>query len=544
MRVVARSAVVAAGALISGALAALPAAPVGAATSGPALHVDVTAGRHRISPDIYGMNFAPPALARELGLTSDRWGGNSASRYNYRNNTTNTGMDWYFENVHEDTSLSDFVSRALARGRQPVVTVPMTGWVAKSSPSSHPFACAFKVSVYGPQQSTDPWDSDCGNGVSGVTGQPVTGNDPQDTSVAAGASFVTAMVKSLVAQFGHARAGGVRTYELDNEPSLWDSTHRDVHPSALTYAELWSKSRTTAAAVKAGDTSAAVSGPGDWGWCAYFFSAADSCSDGSDRKAHGDLPLAAWYLKQFAAYDKAHHQRLLDYFDEHFYPQENGVALSSAGDASTQALRLRSTRALWDPHYTDESWTSDLGLGPVRLIPRMRGWRTHYYPGTKLSISEYNWGGLESMNGALAQADVLGLFGRERLDRAQLWAPPSYGQPGAFAFRIYRDYDGNHHRFGDIGVSATSADQGRLAVYAAQRSRDGATTIVVINKTSSALRSPLSLRGVASPRAQVYTYSTADLGHIVRHASVAVSGHTLTRTYAANSITLLVLPKP
>jgi len=29
------------------------------------------------------------------------------------------------------------------------------------------------------------------------------------------------------------------------------------------------------------------------------------------------------------------------------------VSLAPAGDASTQALRLRTTRSLWDPTYTD-----------------------------------------------------------------------------------------------------------------------------------------------------------------------------------------------
>ena len=26
-------------------------------------------------------------------------------------------------------------------------------------------------------------------------------------------------------------------YQLDNEPALWNSTHRDVHPAAVTYDE-------------------------------------------------------------------------------------------------------------------------------------------------------------------------------------------------------------------------------------------------------------------------------------------------------------------
>lgn len=514
-----------------------------AATSGPPLSVNVSAGRHHINPDIYGMNFADPTLARELHLTADRWGGNATSRYNFRNNTTNLAADWYFENTQPDVSLNKLVKRDLSHHVQPLVTVPMTGWVAKKSPTSHPFFCGFKVSKYGSQQDTDSYDPDCGNGVKPGGGN-VTGNNPLDTSVKAGPDFVKAMVRHLVETFGRAKKGGVSTYELDNEPALWSSTHRDVHPKAVTYAELWSRSKATATAVKQADPSAAVAGPSDWGWCAYFFSPADpdGCSPGSDRKSHGNLPIAAWYLKKFAAQQKQTGHRLLNVFDEHFYPQENGVSLSPAGDAATQALRLRSTRALWDPSYTDESWTNDLGLGPVKLIPRMRAWVKKYYPGTKLSISEYNWGGLESVNGALAQADVLGVFGRERLERAMLWSPPASGEPGAFAFRMYRDYDGAGARFGDVGVQASSADQDSLAVYAAQRSSDHATTVMVINKATQALTSTMTLHGTTASSAEVFTYSAADLHHIVAGPAATVLGGQLSHTYPASSITLFVLP--
>jgi glycosyl hydrolase family 44 len=516
-----------------------------AAGAGPALTVDLTAGRHRISPDIYGMNFAPTKLAKSVRLTSDRWGGNATSRYNYRNHTRNTANDYYFENIVEPKSgwLETFVRHDLAHRTQPVVTVPMIGWVAKRSPSAHPFACGFRTGKYGAQQSTDPYDPRCGNGVK-VNGELITGNAPHDTSVAAGPTFVRQMVAHLVRVFGHASHGGVPTYALDNEPSLWSSTHRDVHPRQLTYDELWSKSRRTALAIKAADPRAKVEGPGDWGWCAYFFSAADpsGCSIGTDRKAHGNLPAAAWYLKRFGAYRHKHHKRLLDYFDEHFYPQEIGVALSPAGDAHTQALRLRSTRTLWDPHYRDESWTSDLGLGPVRLIPRMRHWRDRYAPGTKLAIGEYNWGALDSINGALAEADVLGIFGRERLDRALLWSPPAASEPGAFAFRLYRNYDGRGHRFGDVGVRAHSAKQGQLSIYAAQRTSDHAATVIVINKTGHALTSRLTLAHSTATAAQVWTYDGSHPGKIRHRRSVALSGSVLRHTYPASSITLFVLP--
>lgn len=72
-----------------------------AADAGPALRVDVSAARHKISPYIYGINFAEEALAKELRLPVRRWGGNSTTRYNWKINMANRASDWYFENLPE-----------------------------------------------------------------------------------------------------------------------------------------------------------------------------------------------------------------------------------------------------------------------------------------------------------------------------------------------------------------------------------------------------------------------------------------------------------
>jgi hypothetical protein len=393
------------------------------------------------------------------------------------------------------------------------------------------------------QNSFDPYDSNCGNGVNGSSDLKAR---PSTTSDAVGPRFDKQMVRQLVAAYGRAAHGGVRLYELDNEPDLWNSTHRDVHPRPLSESELWSKSKATAAAVKTADPTAGVIGPSDWGWCAYYYSAKDNCGASTqDRDAHGGLPFGAWYLKQFARAQRSSGTRLLDYFDEHFYPQEPGVALSPAGDAATQALRLRSTRALWDPRYVDESWISQADGGkPLAWIRTMRAWVKKYYPGTKTGISEYNWGALGSMNGALAQADVLGIFGRERLGLATLWGPAKARDPWAYAFRMYRNYDGHGGQFGDASVRAVSSNQGRLAVYAATRRSDGALTMMVINKSGSSIRSSIRLRHFAGRgQARVFRYSAAHLHRIVRGGAVEVTRARLTTTYPASSITLLVLPR-
>lgn len=521
--------------LVSGGPAPTPTSPP--SSTGPALQVNATAGQHPISPYIYGMNFADEALADDLNLPVRRWGGNSTSRYNWQNDFSNTGSDWYYENIHQGNNAADqFVTQDRRTGGKSLLTLPLIGWVSKDSPTNHPFACGFKVSKYGSQQSVDSWDTDCGNGIAG-NGNEITGNDPLDTSMAITPAFVSGWVNHLVTTFGTAANGGVMFYDLDNEPMLWNSTHRDVHPAAAAYDELRDKTIAYAAAVKAADPSAKTLGPVTWGWCAYFYSALDGCDPGSDYAAHGNTAFTPWYLAQMHAYEQQHGVRILDYLDLHIYPQVDGVYSDSQGNASVQAARLRSTRQLWDTTYVHEGWIGQ----PVYLIPRMKQWVNDNYPGTKLAISEYNWGAHGYMNGALAQADILGIFGREGLDLATLWGPPSINQPAAFAFRMYRNYDGQGSVFGETSIQAASANQEKLAIYAARRN-DGKLTVMVINKTAQPLISTLTLTGFTSAaHAQVYRYGPTNLSAIVHQADQLVTATGFTATYPENSITLIVL---
>lgn len=146
--------------------------------------------------------------------------------------------------------------------------------------------------------------------------------------------------------------------------------------------------------------------------------------------------------------------RILDYLDIHYYPQANGVALSNDESASTSALRLRSLRGLYDRTYTDESWIGQ----PVNLIPRMKQWIAQNYPGTKLAITEYNWGNDDGPSSALAQAEALAIFGREGVDIANRWVAPAEHSRVEDAFALYLSYDGQGAKVGNESVSATSSD--------------------------------------------------------------------------------------
>jgi hypothetical protein len=595
-----------------------------AAAAGPALTVDTTSQTHAISPYIYGMNAylldgtnADAAAAAPANISIDRWGGDSTERYNYQLDVTNSIADYYFENtpgtggdgwlaVPGVSAFDALVKSNSSKGIKTLGTVPVLGWVAKDSTS-----CGFPQSTYPNQVSFAP--NGCGDGlypkgVSNCTnssGCTITGNNPGLTSIPApapappAASAVNAAwaqstwaggwATALVNQFGPGNPSGgngkgVAIYDLDNEPSWWDSNDVDVHPLPFTYDEVTNGGIGTALAIKTADPTAEVSGPVmDW-WWGYFYSKKDiesgwtagggPCyepwSNPVDRKAHNGIPFIEYYLQQMAQAETTYGMRLLDYLDLHTYlaATYNGqsVALTTAGDTGVQQARLNSTRAFWDPAYTDPNYTqpnyiTDANytascsppLQAPQLIPMMKTWVGNDYPGTKLAIDEYNWGGMESINGAVAEADVLGIFGREGLDVGTMWPTdhPSGQIPGMMAFAMYRNYDGNNSTFGNQALASTSANQGQLSVYGALRTSDNSYTIVVLNKTFGDLTSTVSLahyNAAANEIAKVYLYSNANLSSIVAQTPIAVTApgsgttSTITTTFPAQSITLLVVP--
>jgi len=539
----------------------------------PGIAVEVSNQTHPINPYIYGMNAyqLDPNEAKAVRLSLDRWGGDAATSYNYLLDTDNSASDYYFENFPgsatnypQNSEFNTQVVADAANGTKTLGTVPLTGWTPLRNN-----ACSYSVAKYGAQKATDPYKPDCGNGIL-LSGAQIV-NDPTDTYSHIDQTFTAGWVNFLAGKFGTAASGGVAIYDLDNEPEWWDGVHSDIHPKPFTYDELTTKGLAYAKAIKDNDPTAEVSGPVISFWMDFFYSKKDIetgwgtgpcyCANGNptDRMAHSNIPFIEYYLQQFKAYDDANHVRLLDYVDLHTYFAANNGGFSTAGDTSAQAARLNSTRVFWDPTYTDPNYTdpdnrtSSAQPVPPNLIHRMQAWVAADYPGTKTAITEYNWGGQEHINGALAQADILGIFGSYGLDLGTLWGPPNpvTQVPGLMAFEIFRNYDGSGSQFGDISLAASSLDQGKLAVYAALRSSDNAVTVVVLNKTYGDFTGPLNLASlVPNGNAKAYLYSNANLAAIVAQPDLPVTRptgssniSTITTTFPAQSITLFVIPQ-
>lgn len=507
--------------------------------------VDANANRHPIDPRVYGLAYGTTTQLSDLNVPLNRYGGNNASRYNWQLNADNRDQDWYFESIGDSSSVAGergdtFISNTQAAGARAMITLPMLDWVAKLGANRSKLA-SFSQAKYGAQTGNDAqWFPDAGNGILKSTGQYVTGNDPNDANTGNNSTLQQQWVQAIVNKWGLASGAAPRYYILDNEHSIWHSTHRDVHPTGATMDEVLSRVLDYAAQVRAADPSALIVGPEEWGWSGYFYSGYDQ-QYGSlhgwsylpDRTNHGGADYLPWLLGQL----KLDGRHLLDVFTVHYYPQ--GGEFGNDTSTSTQLLRNKSTRSLWDPNYIDQSWIND----KVMLIPRLRNWvNTYYVSGTPIGITEYNWGAESHINGATTQADILGIFGRESLDLAARWTTPDASTPTYKAIKMYRNYDGNKSAFGETSVSATGPNPDNVSVFAAQRSSDGALTVVVISKYLSG-NTPVSIalnNFSAAGTAQVYQLTAANA--ITRLSDLTLSGTTVAFTAPPQSITTLVLP--
>ncbi|MDP9002975.1 MAG: glycoside hydrolase family 44 protein [Myxococcota bacterium] len=460
--------------------AAIPIAPI----DGGILTVDVDAMKaiEAISPYVYGVN---AQSTDGLAVTVRRMGGNRQTAYNWEINASNAGSDYRhvsddwpcsvlgYRNCNEPgAQVVDFALENKSLGAETLATIPLVDYVAadKHHDVSEPEKAPSKRWIRsfarkdGPYVSTPALDD--------------------------GAVYEDEFVNFLVHKLGTAAHGGIAFYSLDNEPALWPSTHPRVHPEKTTYQEMLSRSEATASAITTIDPTALVLGGVMYGW-SEFLSLQDA-PDSKETNARYDT-YVDYFLASMKTLEQKHHRRLVHVLDVHWYPEAKGTKRVTEDDVSPRTVdaRLQAPRALWDPTYREKSWIDDSWGKPIRLIPWLREKIAKRYPGTKVSMTEYNFGAGGHISGGLAQVDVLGALGREGVFVANYWGQgagngslPAYV---AAAFKLYRNYDGKGGTFGDTAVAATVADPVRASVYAATDSkRHNVLTVVVINKDQRA----------------------------------------------------------
>ena len=454
-----------------------------------AITIDTTQNRAAISPYVYGTN--QDVLGGER-FTARRQGGNRFTGYNWENNASNAGNDWFNQNddylcgvyglsgaqcAQPGTVLRSFVDKCNAAGEYQVLTLPMAGYVAADKDGTSVAAGETAPSARFKQ-------------VVNKKGSAFTlAPDSADAYV-----YVDEEINFLINYYGYStNTTGVKGYLFDNEPDLWSGTHSRIHPAAATCVELISVTTNLAKTVKDMDASAETYGYVSYGFTGFmnFQNAPDWGSEGV-----GYDWFVSYYLEKMKAASAADNRRLLDVLDLHFYSEARstdaapndfritGEEQSAGYDSSLRNLvyqRVNAPRTLWDAAWQENSWIAAYYSSYLPLIPKIKSSITAHYPGTKIGFTEYSYGGGDHVSGGVAEADALGIFGKYGVYFASLWLQG--GTPYiSSAFKIFRNYDNASGEFGNTSIKADSASSS-VSVYASiVNSDDSRLHVVLINK--------------------------------------------------------------
>lgn len=445
------------------------------------LQISTALERKAISPLIYGTNDNYPHAA------SKRLGGNRITNYNWENNASNAGRDWYHESdnyvpweqgVPENNynipgaALKSFQSRSVAQGAYSLVTLPMAKYVTKD-----------KNGAVTPQQAapSSRWLN--------VIHRKPTAKLPLSLTPDQKDSYMYTQeeINFLLQNFGKSNTKkGIKGYALDNEPGLWfDSHSRMWGPDHVSVKYLMQQSFELAELIKEMDPTAEVYGPASWG--VSEFENLQFAPDWDEQKG----PYSTFidlYLARMKKRGDSLKKRLLDVLDLHWYPQTNNSGadpFSDRSDYASNAARMAMTRSLWDPSYIEDTW---IGEDPYKVeqflpfIPKIKQHISTYYPGTKLAITEYSYMGTGHASGGIAQADALGIFGKQGLYLATYWgAVTGYVKSG---FDLYRNYDGKGGKFGDVSVKSATNNIALSSIHAAiEGNSDNKLHVIAMNKS-------------------------------------------------------------
>ncbi len=458
--------------------------------------IDLTKNVRTISPLIYGSN--SEELTQADGITFRRSGGNRLTGYNWENNASNAGTDWF--NTSDSflgggnvpgKAITDFHDKSLASGAMSIITLPAAGYVAKD-----------KKGVVD-SEATAPssrWAKLVYEKGSAFSLTPDTTDDEVYTD-----EFVHFMVKKYG---GATNEKGIHFYLVDNEPALWSLTHPRIHPKPVTCVELIERTVATAKATKKIDPAAQVFGGVFYGYYAYA-----TLQDAPDWKTVSAGKGYTWFIDYFLAeLKKASDQagsRLVDVLDVHWYSEANGdhrINDVAAVTVKDKIARMQAPRSLWDSSYVETSWISlsatpkGNAAGPINLLPHLFSSIQSQYPGTKLSITEHNYGGGEDVTGGIAEADYLGILGRDGVFASNYWPLTGKFRYVAAAFRLFRNYDGKNSRFADAATYAMTSDRENTSVYASFVPGGNEIHLIALNKNltesvngSFAITSPVGL---------------------------------------------------
>ncbi len=464
------------------------------------LTVDLTRDRRPISPYLYGVNIANWSAGyylervtqqlKEADVTVVRLGATNMERYNFKTNRMYNVISR--QNDYVPLSWESFVE-----------------W-ARNSLGAEPF---LQASVYG-----------------NVAG-PGAGITAPDYSLGQSSSEVTQWAGLAGKDLGFWGVGNEPwiAWKRDDYPDIYrDAAHGDQVLNAHTaYDYYFDRFASVAGAIKAANPDARILGPTPANWWLYWTNdyspLCPVTEPGGAAMADSPLwqimmdPVSTWdtsifpdrgadpytygwesdprrgvcqYLSRMKIHEDQTGVRLADYLDVHRYIR-----------AITDRDAIQEPRGLFQEDF--ESWDMETQAIGIRtnILNRLRSAVDAYYPGTRLSFSEYGyfyWNGYPSLAQitAVGTVDYLGFFARAGVDLACNWYVGEPNQSGTdFAHAVdsakqamfdetgqpnpkYWAFYLMSHWFRGTVVDAQASDWEKFSIHACQR--DSGDIVIVV----------------------------------------------------------------
>ncbi len=439
------------------------------------VNVDISDDGTPISPYIFGVN--DHALDDNAKVNSVRQGGNRYTAYNWETNYSNAGSDWknssddYLSSSDKPADCVTTLSKQAADAgiAYKLATLQMAGYVSADK------AGTVTAEEAAPSKRWNEVKFD------------KEGELSLEPDLTDGVVYMEEYVNYLVKTLGDAKSDtGIQAYSLDNEPALWSGTHSLIRNGALSATELVEKSVELAKVVKSVDKNAEVFGPALYGYTAF-----DHLEDDTEWNAkYADKYdwFVSYYLDMMKKAEEKTGERLVDVFDIHYYTEAKGTCGTRmcSDPEHTECIdeMLQSYRTLCEKGYAENSWIGEWCQGNIPIIPRMQESIDKYYPGTKLAISEYSFGGGDCIAGGIAEIDALGTFAKNNVYFATIWADNA---PYQFSgINMFTNFDGEGSAFGNTLIDSKTDDYIKSTSYAAVNGDDkGDVTVIVTNKSQT-----------------------------------------------------------
>lgn len=504
--------------------------------------VDTEKDRHLISPYIYGVNFGTNLF--DVNVNALKQGGTRFTTYNWENNFSNSGSDWFH---NSDNSLVS----GLGNGQQDMPGLAAEALITEAAQYNIPMILTtLPMSNYvaadgnGPVLDDQIAPSLRWTAVSFKKRAPFSLKpDLEDGTI-----YVDEYLNFLINRYGKSSTNtGIKGYALDNEPELWNVTHQTMQSSPLTPEQLIIRSAELASVIKGLDENALIFGG--------QFAGAKSLIDMQGSEDWAKISenynwFLDYYLEQMKKAGAEKGGRMLDVLDFHYSSEDAAEGCVSVAECNNPAhekcnlVRMQSVRTLWDGSYTENSVLGREYKQYIPLLPTVQASVNKYYSGTKIALSSYNFGGGSHISGGIAEVDALGTFAKHSVYLACLDTDNQDIPFQKAALNLFTNYDGRGTGFGNTWVKTEIDNNERASAYASIDNADDKVLKIILTNKNPDSRQTVNLAinsGKEYKYGIVYGFGEKNSSVKMLHTLANIGGNSFSYTLEPLSAVELIL---